>query len=78
MIAKWLATKPLFLSSTSRRAASMSAPRLRSRDEVDKLAAEGLGILLISSELPELMGMSDRILVMRERRFVAEFESRGF
>jgi ABC-type sugar transport system ATPase subunit len=37
------------------------------------LAAEGLGILLISSELPEVLGMSDRVLVMREGRIVGEF-----
>jgi ABC-type sugar transport system ATPase subunit len=36
------------------------------------LAAQGLTILLISSELPEVLGMSDRILVMREGRIVAE------
>ncbi|MFQ3647996.1 MAG: D-xylose ABC transporter ATP-binding protein, partial [Anaerolinea sp.] len=34
----------------------------------------GLGILMISSELPEILGMSDRILVMREGRIVAEFD----
>jgi ABC-type sugar transport system ATPase subunit len=32
-----------------------------------------LAILMISSELPEIMGMSDRILVMREGRLVGEF-----
>ena len=39
---------------------------------IDSLAREGLSILLISSELPEVMGMSDRILVMREGRLVGE------
>ncbi len=37
------------------------------------LAAEGVSILLISSDLPEILGMSDRILVMREGRIAAEF-----
>ena len=36
------------------------------------IAAEGRGILMISSELPELLGMCDRILVMREGRIVYE------
>lgn len=36
------------------------------------LAAQGLAILLISSDLPEVMGMSDRILVLREGRIVGE------
>ena len=38
-----------------------------------ELVERGLAILMISSELPEIMGMSDRILVMREGRLVAEF-----
>jgi ABC-type sugar transport system ATPase subunit len=37
------------------------------------LASEGLAVLMISSELPEIMGMSDRILVMRGGTIVAEF-----
>jgi rhamnose transport system ATP-binding protein len=40
---------------------------------MSQLAQQGLAILMISSELPEIMGMSDRILVMREGRIVAEF-----
>jgi rhamnose transport system ATP-binding protein len=38
-----------------------------------ELARQGVAILLISSELPEVLGMSDRVFVMREGRFVAEF-----
>jgi ABC-type sugar transport system ATPase subunit len=37
------------------------------------LASRGIAILLISSELPEILGMSDRALVMREGRLVGEF-----
>ncbi len=39
-----------------------------------ELAADGVAILMISSELPEVLGMSDRVLVMREGRLVAEFD----
>jgi ABC-type sugar transport system ATPase subunit len=39
---------------------------------IDKLAHEGLAVLLISSELPEILGMSDRILVMRDGTLVGE------
>ena len=35
-----------------------------------ELAAEGLAVILISSELPEIMGMADRIMVMHEGRIV--------
>jgi ABC-type sugar transport system ATPase subunit len=42
---------------------------------MSQLAAEnGLAILMISSELPEILGMSDRVLVMREGKIVAEFD----
>ena len=37
------------------------------------LASEGLAILMISSELPEILGMSDRILVMCEGRLTGNF-----
>ncbi|MFW6161495.1 MAG: sugar ABC transporter ATP-binding protein, partial [Planctomycetota bacterium] len=39
---------------------------------INRLAEEGLGILVISSELPELIGLCDRILVMAEGRLVGE------
>ena len=42
-----------------------------------QLADEGVGILFISSELPEILGLSDRILVMRGGRIVAEMEGAG-
>jgi ABC-type sugar transport system ATPase subunit len=40
---------------------------------INELAKQGVGIVLISSELPEVLGMSDRILVMSEGRIVGEF-----
>ena len=39
---------------------------------MNELAAQGIGILMISSELPEVLGMADRVLVMREGRMVGE------
>jgi ABC-type multidrug transport system ATPase subunit len=42
---------------------------------INQLAAEGKCIMMISSEMPELLGMCDRIYVMNEGRFVAEFEA---
>jgi rhamnose transport system ATP-binding protein len=38
------------------------------------LAAEGIGIIMISSDLPEVMAMSDRVLVMREGRQMTIFD----
>ena len=40
-----------------------------------ELAATGVGIVMVSSELPEILGMSDRILVMREGRITAELDA---
>jgi rhamnose transport system ATP-binding protein len=40
---------------------------------MSSLAAQGLAILMISSELPEILGLSDRILVMREGRLTGHF-----
>jgi len=40
-----------------------------------QLAATGVGIIMISSDLPEVLGLSDRILVMREGRIVGEFSA---
>jgi rhamnose transport system ATP-binding protein len=73
VLAKWLGTKPrvLILDEPTRGidvGTKAAVHRLMS-----SLAAEGLAILMISSELPEILGMSDRILVMREGRLTAEF-----
>ena len=61
-------------SSTSRRAASTSAPRRRSTRILRDLADQGVGIVAISSELPELIGISDRILVLHQGRIAGEVE----
>jgi rhamnose transport system ATP-binding protein len=39
---------------------------------ISELAGQGMAILMISSELPEVLGMADRVLVMREGRITAE------
>jgi len=41
---------------------------------MSRLAKQGLGIILISSDLPEILGMSDRIIVMREGRITGELD----
>ena len=40
---------------------------------MSRLASEGIGILMISSELPEIFGMSDRVLVMCNGKITCEF-----
>ncbi|WP_119071027.1 sugar ABC transporter ATP-binding protein [Aggregatilinea lenta] len=41
---------------------------------LDRLAREGVGVIMISSEMPEILAMADRTLVMRDGHFTAEFE----
>ena len=72
VLAKWLATDPrvLILDEPTRGidiGAKVEVHRL-----IAELAAGGLGIILISSDLPEVLAMSDRILVMHEGRISAE------
>jgi rhamnose transport system ATP-binding protein len=74
VIAKWLATKPrvLILDEPTRGVdigAKAEVHRL-----ISQLANEGMAIIMISSELPEVLAMSDRILVMHEGRVTGEFD----
>jgi rhamnose transport system ATP-binding protein len=41
---------------------------------IDELAQQGMGIIMISSDLPEVLAMSDRIVVMREGRQMATLD----
>ena len=45
---------------------------------INNLTQEGLGILMISSEMEEIMGMSDRMLVMSEGKVVGELQKEDF
>ena len=78
VLGKWLNTNPavLILDEPTRGIDVGAKAEIRTR--IDALAAGGMAILLISSELPEIIGMSDRILVMREKRIAGEFNRRDF
>jgi ABC-type sugar transport system ATPase subunit len=75
VVSKWLASKPrLLIMDEPTRGVDVGAKSEIHR-LMSQLAAEnGLAILMISSELPEILGMSDRVLVMREGKIVAEFD----
>lgn len=78
VLGKWLNTKPAFLILDEPTRGIDVGAKAEIRNRIDALASEGMGILLISSELPEIMGMSDRILVMREKRIAGEFNRHEF
>ncbi len=75
VIGKWLASDPkVLIIDEPTRGVDVGA-KAEIHRLISQLAAErGLAILMISSELPEILGMSDRILVMRAGRIVAEFD----
>ena len=75
LVARWLAIEPkILIVDEPTRGIDVGAKKeihflLRS------LAERGVGVIMISSELPEVLGMSDRILVMHESAIVAEFSA---
>jgi rhamnose transport system ATP-binding protein len=73
VIAKWLATTPrLLILDEPTRGVDIGA-KAEVHRLISQLASEGLAIIMISSELPEALAMSDRILVMSEGRITGEF-----
>ena len=76
VIAKWLATSPrILLLDEPTRGIDVNAKN-EIYKLIGKLAREGIGIIMVSSELPEILAMSDRILVMSEGRITAEFSQK--
>ncbi len=77
LLSKWVAASPkvLFLDEPTR--GIDVAAKEEIYEIIEKLAEEGLGILLVTSELPELLNLSDRIVVLREGRVVGELVNRG-
>ena len=73
VLSKWLAAEPGILILDEPTHGVDVGTKADVHQAISHLAANGLTILLISSELPEILGMSDRVLVMREGRLVAEF-----
>ncbi len=74
VLARWLAANPkLLILDEPTRAVDVGAKAEIYR-LMDKLAQEGIAIMMISSELPELLAMSDRIIVMSDRKISAPVE----
>ena len=73
VLGKWLMTRPdiLFLDEPTRGIDVGAKAEIHSL--IARLAAEGLAIVLVSSELPEILGISDRILVLHEGKLTGEF-----
>ena len=73
VLAKWLLTHPrVLLLDEPTRGIDVGAKQ-EIYQQIDRLASEGMAIVLVSSELPEILGLSDRILVLHEGRVTGEF-----
>ncbi len=73
VIAKWLAAKPKVIILDEPTKGIDVGSKAAVHDFIGELAEEGLAVILISSELPEIMGLADRVLVMQEGRIANSF-----
>ena len=74
VLAKWLLTNPrvLFLDEPTRGIDVGAKQEIYA--QINRLAREGMALVLVSSELPEVLGLSDRVLVLHEGRITGEFK----
>lgn len=74
VLGKWLATNPTVLIIDEPTRGIDVGTKSEVHRLLSELASQGLGIIMISSELPEVLGMADRVLVMHEGRITAEIQ----
>lgn len=72
VIAKWLATQPKIIILDEPTKGIDIGSKAAVHAFMAELAAQGLAVIMVSSEIPEVLGMSDRVIVMREGRIAAE------
>jgi rhamnose transport system ATP-binding protein len=72
VLAKWLSTEPSVLIVDEPTRGIDVGTKAEVHRLLSELAADGLAVLMISSDLPEVLGMADRVLVMHEGRLAAE------
>ncbi|MCV3767542.1 sugar ABC transporter ATP-binding protein [Rhizobium sp. TRM95796] len=77
VIAKWLATKPKVIILDEPTKGIDIGSKAAVHEFMSELAAEGLSVIMVSSEIPEILGMADRVIVMREGRIVGEYARDG-
>jgi rhamnose transport system ATP-binding protein len=73
VLGKWLARDPKLLIIDEPTRGIDVGTKAEVHRILDRLVADGMAVLMISSELPEVLGMADRVLVIHEGRLAAEF-----
>ena len=73
VLAKWLARKPTLLIVDEPTRGIDVGTKAEVHRLLSELAAQGVAVLMISSELPEVLGMADRVVVLFEGRVMREF-----
>jgi rhamnose transport system ATP-binding protein len=74
VIAKWLAANPKVIILDEPTKGIDVGSKSAVHEFIGELAEQGLAVILVSSELPEIMGLSDRVMVMKEGRIVSSFK----
>jgi ribose transport system ATP-binding protein len=74
VLGKWLARQPRVLICDEPTRGIDVGAKSEIYALLDQLAADGVGILMISSDLEEILGMSDRVVVLHEGRFAGELQ----
>ena len=77
VIGKWLATEPRVIILDEPTKGIDVGSKAAVHAFMGELTAQGLAVIMVSSELPEILGMSDRVIVMREGRIAGRFERAG-
>jgi len=78
VISKWLATQPRIIILDEPTKGIDIGSKAAVHEFMAELAAQGLAVIMVSSEIPEILGMSDRVIIMREGRMVAQVEKEQF
>jgi rhamnose transport system ATP-binding protein len=77
VIAKWLATRPKVVILDEPTKGIDIGSKAAVHGFMAELVAEGLSVVMVSSEIPEILGMSDRVVVMREGRIAGTYDNVG-
>jgi len=76
LIAKWLATNPKILILDEPTRGVDVAVKSQIHNEIVRLAESGISIIIVSSELPEIIKLSDRVIVMHEGKITGRFDKK--